>query len=328
MLLLLTMRSFVFLYMILDQSRTMKSRQLLSVVFSLIMFTGVTASSTAFAETDEYYNEIEDKLEDFCQMSDVERSDFFVDYPDFAEFDEKLGIICDIENEDEREEALDEFIDAVIPETDDDDVIDSFEDCVEAGYPVTDSIPEECTFDDMVFVNDEDDDNDDVIDSFEDCVEAGYPVMESYPEQCKTDDDTIFVNDDNDDYSDDDRYADGDKFFVCHNGKALSIAESAMRAHLGHGDSMGRCGNDKHGRRKMTTTIRMHDKYSNKGPGNLRDHFAMYCDMTPEEKEEKMQMHDDLPEDLRADMMRYCEMTEDEQDSFRDSMMDKMDKLQ
>jgi len=71
----------------------------------------------------------------------------------------------------------------------------------------------------------------------------------------------------------------------------------------------------------------MHDKYSNKGPGNLRDHFAMYCDMTTEEREEKMQMHDDLPDDLRADMARYCEMNDDEQDSFRDSMMDKMDMM-
>jgi hypothetical protein len=49
--------------------------------------------------------------------------------------------------------------------------------------------------------------------------------------------------------------------------------------------------------------------------------------MTPELREEKMQMHDDLPEDLRADMARYCEMTDEKQDDFRDSMMDKMDML-
>lgn len=28
--------------------------------------------------------------------------------------------------------------------------------------------------------------NEDHINSFEDCVEAGYPVMESYPPQCRT----------------------------------------------------------------------------------------------------------------------------------------------
>jgi len=211
-----------------------------------------------------------------------------------------------------------------------DDVIDSFDDCVEAGYPVTDSIPEECTFDDMVFVNDKDD-TDDVIDSFDDCVEAGYPVMESYPEQCMTDDGTVFVNekqvDDYDDNYDDDRYAKGDKFYVCHNGKnTLSIDQSAVSAHLAHGDSMKKCP-DAVRDSDRDYDDKMHDKYSNKGPGNLRDHFAMYCDMTTKEREEKMQMHDDLPDDLRADMARYCEMNDDEQDSFRDSMMDKMDMM-
>ena len=31
------------------------------------------------------------------------------------------------------------------------------------------------------------------INSFEDCVKAGYPVLESYPEQCMAPDGTIFV---------------------------------------------------------------------------------------------------------------------------------------
>jgi len=166
---------------------------------------------------------------------------------------------------------------------------------------------------------------DDVIDSFDDCVEAGYPVMESYPEQCMTDDGTVFVNDEDvDDY--DDRYAKGDKFYVCHNKNTLSIDQSAVREHLAHGDSMKKCPDAVRGSDRDYDD-KMHDKYSNKGPGNLRDHFAMYCDMTTEEREEKMQMHDDLPEDLRADMARYCEMNDDEQDSFRDSMMDKMDMM-
>lgn len=33
------------------------------------------------------------------------------------------------------------------------------------------------------------------IDSFEDCVAAGYPVMESYPEQCATPDGKSFTRD-------------------------------------------------------------------------------------------------------------------------------------
>ena len=41
----------------------MKSRQLLSVVFSLIMFTGVTAGSMAFAESDD----LDDLLKTFVR---------------------------------------------------------------------------------------------------------------------------------------------------------------------------------------------------------------------------------------------------------------------
>ncbi len=68
----------------------MKSKQLLSIVFSVIMFTGVSAGSVAFA---------------------------------------------------------------------DDDIIEDFEDCVEAGGMIGDN-PDECTLDDAVFVNNEDDDDD------------------------------------------------------------------------------------------------------------------------------------------------------------------------
>ena len=51
----------------------MKSRQLLSIVFSLIMFTGVTAGSVAFAETDE----LDDLLENFCEIDAIEHDAFF-----------------------------------------------------------------------------------------------------------------------------------------------------------------------------------------------------------------------------------------------------------
>lgn len=32
------------------------------------------------------------------------------------------------------------------------------------------------------------------IQSYQDCVQAGYPVMESYPSQCRTPDGRLFVN--------------------------------------------------------------------------------------------------------------------------------------
>ncbi|AJW71690.1 hypothetical protein [Nitrosopumilus adriaticus] len=100
----------------------MKSTQLLSVVFSLIMLTGVTAGSTAFADTDD----LEDRLEDFCEMNIEQQRDFFTDYPDMAEYDEKLSVICDIIDEEERDDTLDDFIfDVVLARDDVEDDFDS-----------------------------------------------------------------------------------------------------------------------------------------------------------------------------------------------------------
>ena len=67
--------------------------------------------------------------------------------------------------------------------------------------------------------------------------------------------------------------------------------------------------------------------HSNKGHGNLKDHLAMYCEMTDDEKAEKMKMHHDLPDDLKDRLVNYCDLSEDEQDEFRDSMMDRMDEF-
>ena len=186
----------------------MKSRQFLSVVFSLIMFTGVTAGNAVFAESD-----------------------------------------------------------------DDDDVIEDFEDCVEANGVIGDN-PDECTIDGTVFVNNDDDDDDDA-----------------------------------------------NKVLVCHKDKkTLSISEDALPAHLGHGDDEGPCDVD-------TRAEYMHDEYSNKGSGNLRDHMAMFCDMTVEERDAKVdEKHPDLSDDLRDELLGYCEMSEEDQDDFRDSMMDRTDK--
>ncbi len=189
------------LYIQYFKKTTMKSTQLLSVVFSLIMFTGVTAGNTAFADSDE----LDDILESFCEMTETERSDIVSKY-ELDEYAEKLAIICDIEDDIDRENSLDDVIDAIELER----------------------------FDEV------DDESDDVIEDFEDCVEAGYPVMESFPEQCMTDDGQVFTNTDDDDSDDD-----NDKVLVCHKGKkTLSISDDALRAHLAHGDYKGKCDSD------------------------------------------------------------------------------------
>lgn len=169
----------------------MKSTQLLSVVLSLIMFTGVTAGSAAFADSDDYYDELEDVIEDFCDLTEAEQSDAISDYPELAEFDQRLAEICAIEDSDERYDALYDVVDEVITE-ERDDFDEEFDEAEDDYYEA----------------------DDDVIDSFEDCVEAGYPIMESYPEQCMTDDGTVFVNDEDDDETDEkdyDKYDDYDK---------------------------------------------------------------------------------------------------------------------
>jgi len=373
----ITTGSFVFLYIPEISRYAMKSTQLLSVVFSLIMFTGVTAGNAAFAESDD----LDDILEDFCELN-VDPDAFFGDNPDLEEFRDEIILICELPTENEREDAIDEFIIDNFPEAieEDDEVVDSYEDCIEAGGTISENL-NECTFDDMVFVNDEDDDDDDVIDSFEDCVEAGNDVMESFPEKCMTEDGTIFVNDDDDD-------DDLDKVLVCHkNGKTLSIGADAQSAHLAHGDTEGPCDGDiradfvhrdlddllddyceltdekqiqlldEHPRLaefsdrlenycdmsedeqdaiddliedyedQIKSELRAYsDEYSNKGPGNFRDHMTMFCDMSIEEREAKIaENHSDLSDELRAELLSYCEMSEEEQDSFRDTMMDRMD---
>lgn len=101
----------------------MKSTQLLSVVFSLIMFTGVSAGGVAFADED-----LEDRLEFFCEMSSDEQREFFSDYPELAEYDERLAAICDIDDENERYDSLEEIIDEVVLETkDEEDDYDDFD---------------------------------------------------------------------------------------------------------------------------------------------------------------------------------------------------------
>jgi len=87
------------------------------------MFTGVTAGSAANAQS----NELEDLLEEFCEMSSEQQSDFFFDNSELVNFENDLVSICEIKNEYERENALDELIDEIIPETRDENDKDEHE---------------------------------------------------------------------------------------------------------------------------------------------------------------------------------------------------------
>ena len=55
----------------------MKKAQLLSVVFSLIMFTGVTAgTAVSYAESDDNDHDFDDRLEHFCEMTVPEKNSY------------------------------------------------------------------------------------------------------------------------------------------------------------------------------------------------------------------------------------------------------------
>ncbi|QLH03751.1 ABC transporter substrate-binding protein [Nitrosopumilus cobalaminigenes] len=291
----------------------MKSTQLLSVVFSLIMFTGVTAGNTAFAESDD----LDDILEDFCEMTLDERSDTISKY-DLDDYAEKLVIICEIEDDDEREESLWDVMDAIDPE-------------------IRDELEDEL---------------DDIIEDFEDCVEAGYPIMESYPEQCMTDDGTVFTNtdDDDDDYDDDDRYENDfdlddlldDYCKLNDEEKRQLLADHPRLApftdRLANYCEMSEDEQDaiddlieEHGD-KIRAELRDYSKdYRMDYKKDMREHLEKYCEMSDEDRRAYVAEHDKA-EDHIDKMNRYCSLDEDDRmdfieehrDEYKAHMQDKM----
>jgi len=69
---------------------------------------------------EEYYDFLENQLENFCSMAEEEQFDFFSENPDLIDFDEELTTICEIEDESEREDTLVDSIDAIILQLQDD----------------------------------------------------------------------------------------------------------------------------------------------------------------------------------------------------------------
>lgn len=71
--------------------------------------------------------------------------------------------------------------------------INSFTECVKAGFPIQKNLPPTCqTSDGQIFTEEISDDN---INSFTECVSAGYPILESYPAQCRTKNGKSFTQD-------------------------------------------------------------------------------------------------------------------------------------
>jgi len=69
---------------------------------------------------EEFYDFLENQLENFCSMAEEEQFDFFSENPDLIDFDEELTTICEIEDVAEREDTLVDSIDAIILQLQDD----------------------------------------------------------------------------------------------------------------------------------------------------------------------------------------------------------------
>ncbi len=82
------------------------------------MITGVAAGNAVYAESDEKQDDLEDRLDNFCNMTDAEKEQFFLDHPRIAQFKDRLASICE-QSEDEREIAIEAFIEETIEESDD-----------------------------------------------------------------------------------------------------------------------------------------------------------------------------------------------------------------
>ena len=93
----------------------MKKTQLLSVVFSLIMITGVSASNSVYAESDEKHDDLKKRLANICMLTDAEKEQFFLDHPRIAQFKDRLANFCEL-SEDERKIAIEALLKEIAPE--------------------------------------------------------------------------------------------------------------------------------------------------------------------------------------------------------------------
>ena len=312
----------------------MKSTQLLSVVFSLIMFTGVTAGNAAFAESDD----IDDILEDYCEMNPNEQSLALSEY-DLDDYAEKLAVICNIEDEDEREDSLEDVIDAMDldrhdDETDDEKDYDRYE--TENDFDIDDMLDDYCEMTDdeqrqlladhprlaqfnnrLATYCEMSEDEQDAIDEL---------IEEHYGDKIRSEI-KEYSKDYRMDYKKDMRehlekyceMTDADqKAFVEENDKAQDHAEKMNRY----------CSLDEDGKmnfiedHKDEYKAHMKDKMHEKMAGKKHMDYDRLCEMTDTERELEI----DDPEKLER-LFDWCEMTPEEREEYKkehhDNAMDK-----
>jgi len=90
------------------------------------MVTGVAAGNVVYAESDEKQNDLKERLANFCNMTDTEKEQFFLDHPRIAQFKDRLTSICE-QSEDERKIAIESFIKETIQQKFDYNITDKIE---------------------------------------------------------------------------------------------------------------------------------------------------------------------------------------------------------
>ena len=89
----------------------MRKGQLLSIVFSLIMFTGLTAgTAVAYAEAGDDNYDFDDKLDRYCEMSEEDKAAFIEEHDKAEDHQEKMTEYCMLD-ETEREAYLEKHAD-------------------------------------------------------------------------------------------------------------------------------------------------------------------------------------------------------------------------
>jgi len=89
----------------------MKKGQLLSILFSMIMFTGLAAgTAVAFAESRDDNYDFEDRLEKYCEMSAEDKAAFIEKHDKAEDHQEKMTEYC-LLDESERKAFIEEYAD-------------------------------------------------------------------------------------------------------------------------------------------------------------------------------------------------------------------------
>ncbi|MEK6865461.1 MAG: ABC transporter substrate-binding protein, partial [Thermoproteota archaeon] len=90
------------------------------------MITGVAAGNAVYAESEQKQNDLKERLANFCNMTDTEKEQFFLDHPRIAQFKDRLLNICE-QSEDERKITIEAFIEEAIKEKSDYNMADKLE---------------------------------------------------------------------------------------------------------------------------------------------------------------------------------------------------------